>query len=365
MSRRTRLTAAGLAGLGAIVAAAVSIAAAGPIDRITNLDGTIWVANRGAHTIRGFDAATGAVVADVNMLDGSQPGDLAYARGKLYVAEEFGSPPAIAIVDASTGAILNRIFLAAGSRPHHVHASRDGRLVAVGLYATDTVAVVDTRTDSLLGPWDTNPAAGAISGRAHAGVFSPDGRTLYVASDASNEVIALDPLNGTTFWRLPVVGAHELAVARDGESAFVARRTANTLSLIDLDERTYTDVVTLGLPDTLRLVANGRRLTVGLRTAPARLAVLDTRSSQVELVGIGPVLDTNTIAGHQWTSRNGRYTFAAYEGGANPGVAVVDHKNGNRIVATLAYPGRPHGIDFAPAERGDDGDDSITGRDEQ
>ena len=152
----------GLLGVGLIA----SFAGAAGTDRLTNVEGTIWVANRGVHTIRGFDAETGDVVATVPMSPSSQPGDLAYARGKLYVAEEFGSPPAIAIVDPRSGA-ASRISLAPGSRPHHVHASRNGKLVAFGLYGTDMVAVVDTRTDSLLGPWDINPAT--VTGRAHAG----------------------------------------------------------------------------------------------------------------------------------------------------------------------------------------------------
>ena len=74
------------------------------------------------------------------------------------------------------------------SRPHHVHTTRRGNLVAFGLY-DDDVAVVDTRTDTLLGQWDTNGDLSAESGRAHAGVFSPRGRILYVASDASNEIV--------------------------------------------------------------------------------------------------------------------------------------------------------------------------------
>ena len=97
---------------------AVSIANARPPERLSNIEGTIWVANRGAHTIQGFDAMTGDVGLTVQMSPSSQPGDLAYAMGKLYVAEEFATPnPAIAIVDASTGAILNRIVLAPGSTP--------------------------------------------------------------------------------------------------------------------------------------------------------------------------------------------------------------------------------------------------------
>jgi DNA-binding beta-propeller fold protein YncE len=214
------------------------------------------------------------------------------------------------------------------------------------------VAVVETRTDTLLGPWDTNPAK--TNGRIHAGVFSPNGRTLYVASDATNEVIALDPRTGEVFWRMNVPGAHELVVARNGKTAYVSRRTANRVSVVDLRRQTFTDVLELVLPDTLQLTANGKLLTVGLRTTPAQVAVVDTRTFAYELVRIGPILDTNTIAGHQWTSPNGRFTFAAYEGGTSPGVAVIDHRAGNQVVRTLDYPGRPHGVDLAPGNDDDD-----------
>src|SRR4029453_1892758 len=136
------------------------------------------------------------------MAPGSQPGDLAYGKGKLYVSEEFGTPPAIAIVDVETGEVRSRIFFGAGSRPHHVHASVGGNLIAVGLFGTDTVAVIDTRDDSLLGPWDSTPLT--ANGRVHAGVFSKDGNTLYLANEGANEVVAMDPLNGNVLWRMTV-----------------------------------------------------------------------------------------------------------------------------------------------------------------
>jgi DNA-binding beta-propeller fold protein YncE len=358
MRKRSRTVTAVLAFLVGIVSIGPTPSFAGPgrSDRITNVEGTIWVANRGADTIRGFDAATGEVVSAVAMAPGSQPGDLAYARGKLYVAEEFGASPGIAVVDLGSGEI-RRIPIGpkppdASARPHHVHASRNGRLVAFGLYGTDMVAVVDTRTDTLLGPWDTNP--GATDGRAHAAVFAPNGKTLYVASDASDEVIALDPRTGEIFWRLNVPHAHELAITQNGKTAYVSRRLANQLSVIDLQRHeTFTDLLPLGLPDTVRLSRNDKQLTIGLRTMPAQLAVVDTRTLEHELVRLGPILDTTTIAGHQWTSPNGRFTFAAFEGGTSPGVAVIDHRDGNSVVETLAYPGRPHGVDLAPV-RDDD-----------
>jgi len=339
MKNRRLVAIASIAGFAAVCG---SLVLASDTDR-RPVNGTIWVANRGSHTIRGFDAATGAVVNTIAMAPNSQPGDLAFAKGKLYVAEEFGTPPAIAVVDPDIGIVVNRILLPTGSRPHHVHASPGGNLVAFGVYGTDTVAVVDTRDDTLLGPWDSNPLTS--NGRVHAGVFSQDGNTLYLTSDASNEVIALDPRTGDVFWRMSVPGAHELVVTHDGKHAYVSRRTVNRLALINLEDHTYEDLLALGLPDSLELSANEKLLTVGLRTMPGQLAVVDTWTLEYQLVTLGAPGEATTLGAHQWTSPSGRYTFAAFEGGAAPGVAVIDHLAGNQVVQRLSYPGRPHGVD--------------------
>jgi DNA-binding beta-propeller fold protein YncE len=337
MSKHSRTIVAFLAGLAGI-AAIVSVALAGSSDR-RELNGTVWVANRGAHTIRGFNAATGGVLATVAMAPSSQPGDLAYAKGKLYVAEEFGSPAAIAIVDAGTGDVLKRIFT--GPRPHHVHASVGGNLIAYGVFGTNKVGIIDTHTDTLVGEWaaSTNPAA-----RSHAGIFSHNGDAVYVANDVVNELSALDPRTGELLWTMTVPNAHELAVTHDRKTAYVSCRGGNALRIVDLERRVITATVPLRpAPDTLQLSANEKLLTVGLRGSPAQVAVIDTATLDYDLVTIGGV---GTIAGHQWTSPNGHFTFAAFEG-PGAGVAVIDDEQGNAVVQTLDYPGRPHGVDFA------------------
>ena len=199
-----------------IAAPAVTISASSADDPVEHRDinGTVWVANRGADTIRGFDAATGDTVATVAMRAGSQPGDLAYARGKLYVSEEFGSPPAIAIVDPDNPSEIHRIFT--GPRPHHVHASVGGKLIAFGVFGTNKVGIIDTRTDTLLGEW---PASANPAARSHAAVFSPDGHTVYVANEVVDELSALDPVTGEALWSMTVPKAHELVVTHDGKTA--------------------------------------------------------------------------------------------------------------------------------------------------
>jgi hypothetical protein len=317
-----------------------------------NVNGAIWVANRGANTIQGFDAGDGTPVGDpVPMRAGSQPGDLAYANHKLYVAEERATPPAIAIVDPTNGAIINRLMFPNGSRPHHVHATVSGELVAVGLYGTDQIAVVETENDTLLGTWrdPSGPTA-----RVHAGVFSQDGETLYFLNDATGKLTAMDPRTGTVLWFMDVPGAHEMIVTPNNKTAFVSRRPLNRLALVDLEAHTYRDVLEIGLPDTFDMSANQKLLTLGLRTSPARMAVVDVDSlieggaPSVEVIDLAPAGAGTTTGGHQWTTPNGQYTFAAYEGAMSAGLVVIDHRDGNKVVQRIPYAGAPHGVTHVP-----------------
>jgi DNA-binding beta-propeller fold protein YncE len=312
-----------------------------------NVNGTIWVANRGSDSIRGWNASTGADVATIAMRTGSQPGDLVSANGKLYVAEERATPPAVAIVEPGT-TLIKRIFFATGARPHHVHATTSGELVAVGLYGTDRVAVIETENDTLLGEWDSDPLT--TTGRVHAGVFSQDGETLYLLNDATAKIIAMEPRTGAILWSMDVAGAHEMVVAHNGKTAFVSRRPFNALALVDLENHTYDDVLSIGLPDTLRLSANEKLLTIGVRTSPAQLAVMDTETFAVQLVNLAPPNTGTTTGGHQWTTPNGQYTFASYEGVSSAGLVVIDHRAGNQVVQRLPYPLAPHGVTHAVPE---------------
>ena len=340
-------------------------------DTKRNVNGTIWVANRGNSTIRGFDTRDGEPLPPVPMRAGSQPGDLAYANGKLYVAEERATPPAIAIVNPASGDVIKYLMFENGARPHHVHASASGELVAVGLYGTDRVAVVETENDTLLGAWHdpSGPAA-----RVHAGVFSQDGETLYILNDATGKLTALASRTGAVLWSMDIPGAHEMIVTHNNKIAFVSRRPFNRLARVDLEECrhletcSYKDVLEIGLPDTLDMSANEEFLTLGLRTSPARMAVVETDvllvdsdallnagSDGVTVVDLAPAAWGPTTGGHQWTTPNGQYTFASYEGTTSDsapraGLAVIDHRAGNQIVQRLSYPGAPHGVTHVPPQ---------------
>ena len=243
MSKHGRLSRAIYASL---TAAVVSFTLNSDSD-VRAVSDTIWVANRLASvsSIREFDAASGDVVRTVTMAPNSQPGDLASLKGRSTSRRSSVRHPRWPSSTRTRARFSSgsrfRISLplrpGTGWRPHHVHASVGGNLIAVGLFGTDLVAVIDTRDDSLLGPWDSN--IDTINGRVHAGVFSKDGNTLYLANEGANEVVAIDPRTGFIFWRMTVPAVHELVVTHDGKRAYASRRGANKVALIHLEKQTF------------------------------------------------------------------------------------------------------------------------------
>ena len=149
--------AVGLIGILAIALAA-SAAGARKADRLTTLEGTIWVANRGAHTIRGFDAATGSVVRTVAMALRLSAGgsrvrtrQALRGRGVRHAARR------------SRSSIPKRASSRSGSSSHPAR----GHTTSTGVPAATSSPSGSTErtrsrwsiptTDSLLGPWDTDP----------------------------------------------------------------------------------------------------------------------------------------------------------------------------------------------------------------
>src|SRR4029450_6165500 len=85
-------------------------------------------------------------------------------------------------------------------------------------------------------------------------------------------------------------------------------------------------------PDTVQLSPDEQTLIVALRTTPAEVDVIDLRSFAVSKV----IFPGERLAGHNWLSANGRYTFVSLD---DPGtVGVIDHRT-NSVVATWPYPG--------------------------
>jgi hypothetical protein len=350
IQRVARSTAAALI---AVLAVLVAAAVGGRVDDSATASwrgghrpaGIVWVGNRGFPAVAAFDASSRERLLTVTL--DAPASDVAVGRfGKVFVGEE--NAGTIAVIDTDSGRVIRHIPTA--TRPHHLEASRNGRWITYGAYGTNRVGVIDARSGRLVGEWQasTNPDA-----RSHASVITSDGRTVYVANDTTHEVNAVDVRTGRLRAIVEVHHAHELVLTRDQRTLYVVGRMANMLHVVDLRTRTMTGMLEVGpMPDTLQLVDRDRLLTVGLRGSPAQIMVV--RTDPLEIVGDGPVTiaGPGTTAGHQWTSRNGRWTIAAFEGGPTPGFAVINHRTGEIVTEAFptmeelpGMPSRPHGLD--------------------
>jgi DNA-binding beta-propeller fold protein YncE len=307
--------------------------------------GIVWVGNRGFPAVAAFDASSRERLMTVTL--DAPASDVAVGRfGKVFVGEENAST--IAVIDTDSGRVIRHIPTA--TRPHHLEASRNGRWVTYGAYGTNRVGVIDARSGRLVGEWRASDSPEA---RSHASVITPDGRTVYVANDSTNEVTAIDVRSGALLFSIEVHHAHELVLTRDQGTLYVVGRMVNMLNVVDLPSKTVTRMLEVGpMPDTLQLVDDDRLLTIGLRGSPAQILLV--RTDPLEIVGGGPVTiaGPGTTAGHQWTSPNGHWTIAAFEGGPTPGFAVINHRTGAIVTDEFptmdefpGLPSRPHGLD--------------------
>ena len=331
MSNQRRIASIFLAGL----ACAGSLGVAGHKPHRA-LNDTIWVANRGAHTIQGFDSRTGDVVRPwrwrrirSQATSRTQNGSSTSRRNSARLRQSLLSTP------RQAWSVSASVFRRASPAPRPFERQRQSHRrgsVWDGPWSRSSI-----RTRHVARPVGQQPGndqwpsarGGVLAGRAY----------LYLANEGTNEVIAIDPRNGDVFWRMSVPGAHELAVTHDGKRAFVSRRTANLLAVINLENQTFEDVLALGLAGYVTAV--GERKTADRRPAHVtgtvgrrQYANLYLRAGQSQRARRDdddrrPSVDlARTDDTRSRRSKEGRIL----------GVAVIDHRAGNTVVQTLAYP---------------------------
>jgi YVTN family beta-propeller protein len=314
--------------------------------------GTVWVTNQTLNTVAAYDARTGRLLGTVAV--GAKPIGIVAppGTGKVYVSNE--SDDTISVLDKATGAAST---IKVGDGPHHMVHSAAGGSVWFGEFNANTIGVIDTRS----GRYRQLVASADPAAKTHAVWIGRRGRTIYAVNSAADTFSALRTATATPRWFDLPVGDQpsEVLVTPNGRTAYLSIRGEDKIAVYDLaggSPRRTGEVIVGDQPDTLQLTPDRRTLVVAVRgtfTSPtgvaARVDLVDTRDLRSTPVWIAGA----TTTGHQWLSRDGRWTFVAIESAAGaslpPGVAVIDNRRA-KVVATWAYPGggRPHGVYFEP-----------------
>lgn len=346
--------------VGAVIVGALVLATASAHPRGVP-GGTIWVTERtlaGQSTVAAIDSRTGESRGIVSVGDNPIGITVPRGTGKVYSSDEDAHQ--MTVIDEDTVKVIKTIPMGAGSGPHHLMASRNGRRIYVGEFDSNKVGVIDTRLDENV---DNFPASLNTNAKTHAVWITPNERWLYATNEGSPQAgpgtfSKLNARTGQLIWE-HVVGNRPSEVLVNGRKAFVSVRNDHVIRVYDVRPN---PPVFLGeaeakfMPDTLSLTNDRRTLIVGLRGTPARMAFIDTRTLATHYLEL-PGLTT----GHQWLSRDSRFTFIALEGFGAPAptsgqIAVVDNRS-RTLVTTYAYPNgkpRPHGVFYTPGAEDED-----------
>lgn len=314
---------------------------------------------------------------------------------RVYVTNE--SSGDLSILDPATRKELSRVAL--GKRPRGIMPSPDNRLLYIALSGSPIAAPgVD---ESSLPPADKSADGIAVfdvgSGkvtRVLRGIsdpeqiaVSPDGRTLYVASEDTGRVMFMDSRTGAIRATLEVGGEPEgLATSPDGKLVYATSEEDSTIAVIDALQPQVLARVPVGKrPRTIAFSPSGNRAFVPGEN-DASISVIDVVSSKaVNRAAIGgesarPMaalvspggqdlfvttgrggtlvrLDAATLAPEgqvevgerPWgaaLSPDGRFVFTA--NGPSNDVAMVD-SNAMRVVGRFQVGDRPWGVAVVPS----------------
>ncbi len=154
-----------------------------------------FVANIGSGTVSVLDLTTNRKITDIAA--GGKPEGIAVAAGKIFVGDL--TAPRISVFDAATYAKLAELTV--GGAAIRVIASPDGRTVATSNITTGSVTLIDAASQSVSRSFP-------VSGEGAAGqvtlIWSADGKRLYAAETARNQIAEIDAATGKVLRRIAV-----------------------------------------------------------------------------------------------------------------------------------------------------------------
>lgn len=242
--------------------------AAGDGDAIDIIDvGSLSLVNRiaGIDDPELFDISPDGRTLYISLEDDAKLGILDL---EAHFAEREGRPDLTILEPAADndGVVAGMTTIAVGEEPEGILASPDGLTVYVASEVANIVHVVDVASGTIR----ANVVAGHRPRRFQ---LTPDGRELWVSNELSASVTVIDPATATVIDTLvfePPTGARPeevtpvgIAMTADGATAVVALGRANHVAFVDVARHEIQDYVLVGRRAwNMTLSRDGARLYV-------------------------------------------------------------------------------------------------------
>ena len=235
---------------------------------VATIDGSGWVLDDNAGTIRRFDPSSGAWSGHAVHV-AEHPVSVAAGFGKLWVADAVGN--AVVEVDPATGRRVGSP-VSVGSEPVSVATGAGG--VWVASLAGDTVSRIDPRTRTVTASVALPSRLGAVRVSVGAGAVWVTG-----VNDALTRISA-KPVGVSLSWRPVVVGEGPIGVTAVPGAVWVADALGGSVSRVDPRSLKVTARYEVG-GDPVQVAVVGGELWVGDGQSGA-LKALDPRTGASE-----------------------------------------------------------------------------------
>jgi YVTN family beta-propeller protein len=297
---------------------------------------TLFITNTKSESVSIIDTDTLEVVGTIPLGRGKPNRIVFHPDGKTaWVVYDKGRD--LGVIDAEARKLVRRVRI--GGNPYNLAFTPDGRRLLVLDWSSDT------SNDEVIF-YDLE--AGKIEGRvevstwpAH-GVFSRDGRLVYVSGETAGDVTVIDVATRTVVTRIVHGGgdAMGLALTADGKTLYVA--AGENKAILKIDTATHKVVGEIALPGVVHeatLTLDGRYLYTTLRK---RNKIVVVRTADDKIVATIPQkgypdLVTMEPTGHYALVTN-RYADL---------VSVIDLAS-HAQVRTIPVGKAPHGMALRP-----------------
>lgn len=327
--------------LGAGLLVAIAAVATPAAAQVSGLAGTLIVTNKSPSTATIIDVGTGRHLAIVPT--GQGPHEIALSSdGSTAVVTDYGggrgSPRnTLTVIDVPGRRIARTIDLGNYTAPHGIAYLPGDSLVAVTSEASNHVVIVSVRDGAVRRAIPTNHPGSHMIG------VTADGGTGYTGNMGDHTVSRLDLRAGTFVRDYPVPNVPEaINVTPDGREVWVGSNATGLVSVLDPETGAVTTVAegvswpyrVLFSPDTRTVVIpdmNNNEVRFLDRTSRREL-------SRLPFPGAGPQGVTITP--------DGRYLFLSLSRQAR--VAVIDMQT-RQVAGYLPAGETPDGIAYSPA----------------
>lgn len=246
---------------------------------------------------------------------GPNPHEIVISKDRRFAYLSNYAPPGntISVIDLKRQEHVKQISTGEYSRIHGAAMAPDGRHAYFTAGQTGFVVEVDTETNEVT---RGIPTHGKIS---HMVVVSPDGKRLYTANIATENVSVIDIASGDLITQIPCgKGCEGMAFTPDGKRLWVGNQTGGSISIVDVAANKVIETFECpGMPVRIKFTADGQRALVPSWTENGELVVIDVASrKELKRIPVGSQAIGIEI------SPDGRRAFVGCE--KLDGVHVVD-----------------------------------------